>query len=100
MIPPDMQIKVKMPSTFIFCKFYVAARGFEKRTVFYPMKTSHHTSPSIVSITPLLGPSVANVFASLMLERHAPSSHLYGTSHMSSMEPFSRKRVRSVGVTS
>src|SRR4051812_48582440 len=64
------------------------------------MKTSHNTNPAIVSITPLSGPSIANVFAKLMLERQTPPNHLYGTSHMSSVEPVSHKRVRSVGAAS
>src|SRR3954467_6533125 len=33
MIPPTCKLKLKMPFYFIFCKFYVAARGFEKRTI-------------------------------------------------------------------
>src|ERR1043165_4050546 len=32
MIPPTCKLKLKTPFYFIFCKFYVAARGFEKRT--------------------------------------------------------------------
>ena len=67
-----MQIKVKTPFYFIFCKFYAAARSFKKRTIFYRTKTSHNTNPAIVSITPLSGPSVANVSAKLMLERQTP----------------------------
>src|ERR1041385_4437727 len=71
MIPLSCKLKLKTPFYFIFCKFYVAARGFEKRTAFYPAKTSHNTNPVIVSITPLSGPSVANIFASLMQrDRH------------------------------
>src|SRR3954469_11816131 len=99
MIPLTCKLKLKRLLLYIF-KFYVAAKGFRERTPFYPAKTSHNTNPAIVSITPLLGPSVANVFTSLMLERQTPPSHLYGTSHMSSVEPVSRKHVRSVGATS
>src|ERR1041385_4061394 len=98
--PPNAKLNLKTLSYFIFCNFYVAARGFGKRTAFYPAKTSHNTNPAIVSITPQSGPSVANVFASLMLERQTNPSHLYGTSHMSSVEPVSRKRVRSVEAAS
>src|ERR1041385_2814314 len=90
------KLKLKTPFYFIFCKFYVAARGFQKRTAFYPAKTSHNTNPAIVSITPLSGPSVANIFASLMQRDRQPPATLYSTSHMSSVEPVSRKRVRSV----
>src|ERR1041385_7153009 len=31
--PLTCKLKLKTPFYFIFCKFYVAARGFEKRTV-------------------------------------------------------------------
>ena len=71
MIPPTCKLKLKTSFYFIFCKFYVAARGFVKRTIFYPAKTSHNTNLAILSITPLSGPSVANIFASLMQrDRH------------------------------
>src|SRR3954462_8905830 len=88
----------KTPFYFSLCKFYVAARGFEREDRFYPAKNMpQHRLPS-VSITPLSGPSVANIFASLMQKDTPPPTFtLYGTSHMSSMEPVSRKRVRSVG---
>ena len=60
-----------MPFYFSLCKFYVAARGFEKRSDFYSAKNMpQHQSP-IISITPLNGPSIANIFASLMQrDRH------------------------------
>src|SRR3954469_17394614 len=71
MIPLTCKLKLKRLLLYIF-KFYVAAKGFRERTPFYLAKTSHNTNPAIVSITPLLGPFVANVFASLMLERQTP----------------------------
>src|ERR1041385_6433202 len=55
-----------MPFYFSLCKFYVAARGFKRENRFYPAKNMpQHRLPS-VSITPLSGPSIANIFASLM----------------------------------
>src|SRR3954465_6822487 len=59
------------PFYFILCKFYVATRGFEREYRFYPAKNMpQHRLPSD-SITPLSGPSVANIFASLMQrDRH------------------------------
>src|SRR4051812_47527875 len=58
-----------------------------------------HRLPS-VSITPLSGPSVANIFASLVQRDRHPPSTLYGTSHMSRVEPVSRKRVSRPGAAS
>src|SRR3954463_545857 len=85
------------PFYFSLCKFYVAARGFERENRFYPAKNMpQHRLPSI-SITPLSGPSVANIFASLMQRDRHPPTTLYGTSHMSSVETVSHKRVRSFG---
>ena len=66
MIAPTCKLKLKTPFYFIFCNFYVAA------TVSMPTKTSHNTNPTIVSITTLSGPFIANVFAKLMLERQTP----------------------------
>ena len=57
---------------FIFCKFYVADRAFEIEPFLCLRTYNHNTNSAIVSITPLSGPSVANVFASLMLERQTP----------------------------
>ena len=57
---------------FIFCKFYVADRAFEIEPFLCLRTDNHNTNPAILSITPLSGPSVANVFASLMLERQTP----------------------------
>src|SRR4051812_18858244 len=71
---------------FIFCKFYVAAREFNNST--------------IVSITPRSGPSIANVFASVMLERQTLPKTLIWYNHMSSEEPVSCKRVRLVRAAS
>src|SRR3954469_118351 len=81
---------------FIFCKFYVAARAFEIEP-FLCLRTYNHNNSAIVSITALSWPSAANVFAKLILERQTPQRHLYGTSHMSSVEPVSHKCIRSVG---
>src|ERR1041385_9011397 len=50
------KLKLKTPFYFIFCKFYVAARGFEKRTAFYPAKTSHNTNPQLSLLHPCRGP--------------------------------------------
>ena len=96
--PPSCKLKLNA-STLSFVSF-TWLLGVSRNNRFYPTKTSHNTNPAIVSITPLSGPSVANIFASLMLERQTPPSHLYGTSHMSSVEPVSRKHVRSVGAAS
>ena len=57
---------------FIFCKFYVADRAFEIELFLCLRTYNHNTNSAIVSITPLSGPSIANVFASLMLERQTP----------------------------
>ena len=66
------------PFYFSLCKFYVAARGFERENRFYPAKTCHNIDSPIVSITPLSGPSVANIFASLMQrDRHPPSHFIW-----------------------
>ena len=54
---------------FIFCKFYVADRAFEIEPFLCLRTYNHNTNSAIVSITPLSGPSVAIIFASLMLER-------------------------------
>src|ERR1041385_4479591 len=69
--PPSCKLKLNAFYS-IFCKFYVAARGFDRENRFYPAKTSHNTNSTIASITPLSGPSVANIFASLLLERQTP----------------------------
>src|SRR3954468_12915068 len=97
MIPPDMHIKVKNAFLLYLLQILRGCKGFRENNRFYPAKTSHNTNPAIVSITPLSGPSVANIFASLMQRDRHPPATLYGTSHMSSVEPVSRKRVRSVG---
>ena len=94
--PPSCKVNLNA-FYFIFCKFYVAGRGVERENRFVLRKKCHDSDSTIVSVTPLSGSSVANIFASLMLERQTPPSLLYGTSHMSSVEPVSRKRVRSVG---
>src|SRR3954467_4168679 len=92
-----MQSKVKTPFYFSLCKFYMTARGFERENRFLSCENMpQHRSP-IVSITHLSGPSVANTFASLIQRDRHPPNHLYGTSNMSSVEPVSPKRVRSVG---
>ena len=60
---------------FIFCKFYVAARGFEREPFLsYENKPQHQFDNCIYY--PLPGPSIANIFASLMLERQAPPKPL------------------------
>src|ERR1043165_4813018 len=96
MIPLSCKLKLKRLLLYLL-QVLRGCSGFQERIVSILRKPCHNTNSAIVSITPLSGPSVANVFASLMLERQTPPSHLYGTSHMSSVEPVSRKRVRSVG---
>src|SRR3954468_2250933 len=96
MIPPTCKLKLKTPFYFIFCKFYVAARGFEKRTAFYPTKTSHNTNPQLSLLHPCRGPPLKTSSHRLCRETDPSLATLYGTSHMSSVEPVSRKRVRSV----
>ena len=71
---PLLQIKF-ICFYFIFCKFYMVD-GVSRENCFYPTKSSHNTNSAIVSITPLSGPSVANVYASLMLERQTPPKPL------------------------
>src|ERR1041385_4663417 len=85
------------PFYFSFCKFYVAARGFERENRFYPAK-KHATTPSPIRLyyTPVGALRCKNLRIA-NAERQTPPATLYGTSHMSSVEPVSRKRVRSVG---
>ena len=72
MIPPDMQIKVENAFLLYLLQVLHGCWGFREKNHFYPTKTSHNTNPAIVSITPLSGPSIANVFAKLMLETQTP----------------------------
>src|ERR1044071_5692588 len=95
-----MQSKVKMSFYFSLCKFYVAARGFERENRFYPAE-KHATTPSPIRLyyTPV-GALRCKYLRIANAERQTPPATLYGTSHMSSVEPVSRKRVRSVGAAS
>src|SRR4051812_8450794 len=95
-----MQSKVKRLSTLAYASFTWPLEVSGERTVSILRKTCHNTDSSIVSITPLSEPSIASIFSSLMLERQTHPGHLYGTSHMSSVEPVSHNRVRSVGAAS
>ena len=67
-----MQSKVKHLSTLACASFMWLLGVSRERTDFYPTKNMRqHRLPSI-SITSVSGPSVANVFAKLMLERQTP----------------------------
>src|ERR1041385_7919082 len=92
-----MQSKVKRLST-LACASFTWLLGVSREITVSILRKNmpQHRLPS-VSITPLSGPFVANIFASLMQRDRHPPATLYGASHMSSLEPVSRKRVRSVG---
>src|ERR1041385_6983726 len=89
-----MQSKVKRLSTLACASFTWLLGVSRERTVSILRKTCHNT----VSHPSLLHPCRGlNIFTSLMQRDIHPPDTLYGTSHMSSVEPVSRKRVRSVG---
>src|SRR3954469_19629322 len=96
MIPPTCKLKLKTSLYFIFCKFYVAARGFEKRTVSILRKQATTPIHNCLYYTPV-GALRCKHLRIANAERHTPPATLYGTSHMSIVEQVSRKRVRSVG---
>ena len=70
MIPPFCKLKL-IRFYFIFCKFYVADRGFGRELFLSYEKKPQHQLGNCLYYTPF-GPSVVNVFVSLMLERQTP----------------------------
>ena len=98
MIPPFCKLKL-IRFYFIFCKFYMTARGFEKEPFLSYENMQQHQSGNCIYYTPVGALRCKRLCKANVRERDTPS-HLYGTSHMSSVEPVSRKCVRSVGATS
>ena len=98
MIPPFCKLKL-IYFYFIFCKFYVAARGFEKEPFLSYENKPQHQFSNYLYYTPV-GALRCKHLRIANVERQTPPNHLYGTSHMSSVEPVSRKRIRSVGAAS
>src|ERR1041385_2827050 len=94
-----MQIKVKTPSTLSFASFTWLLRGFERELLSILRKQA--TTPILQSSlhTPVGALRCKRLCVANVRETDTPS-HLYGTSHMSSVKPVSCKRVRSVGVAS
>src|SRR3954469_3380193 len=99
MIPSTCKLKLKTPFYFIFCKFYVAARGFEKNRFLSCENKPQHQSRNCLYYTPVGALRCKRLRKDNVRETDTPI-HLYGTSHMSSVEPVSRKRVRSVEAAS
>src|SRR3954463_11697449 len=102
-----MQIKVKTPSTLSFASFMWLLRGFERESLsilrkklFLPCKKKpQHQSCNRLYYTPVGALRCKRLCVANVRETDTPN-HLYGTSHMSSVEPVSHKRVRSVGAAS
>src|SRR3954465_10230787 len=91
-----MQSKVKRISTLACASFTWLLGVSRERTVSILRK--HATTPSPIRLyyTPV-GALRCKHLHIANAERQTPPATLYGTSHMSSVEPVSRKRVRSVG---
>ena len=88
--------KIKLDAFyFIFCMFYVTARA----SVQEPFLTYESATTAIRYLSllhPFRGPPLQMLYQ-LLQERQTPASHIYGTSHMSGVEPVSRKSTRKVG---
>ena len=53
---------------FIYCKFYVVARAFALEPFLNYELSNHNMNPTVVSITPLSGPSVVNAISTIEWE--------------------------------
>src|SRR4051812_41972873 len=91
-----MQSKVKRLSTLACASFTWLLGVSRERTVSIMRKTCHNIVSHPSLLHPCRGPRCKHLRIA-NAERQTPLTTLYGTSHISSMEPFSRKRVRSVG---
>src|SRR3954467_13601282 len=99
MIPPNMQIKVKTLSTLSFASF-TWLLGVSRKEPFLSYENKpQHQSCNCLYYTPVGALRCKRLHKANVRETDTPN-HLYGTSHMSSVEPVSRKRVRSVGAAS
>ena len=95
MMPP-CQLKL-IRFYFIFCKFYVAARGFEREPFLSYESKPQHQFGNCLYYTPFGALRCKRLRIANVRETNTPQSHLYGTSHMSSVELVLRKRTHKVG---
>src|ERR1043165_3752450 len=91
-----MQRKVKRLSILACASFTWLLGVSRERTVSIMRKTCHNTVSHPSLLHPCWGPPLQTSLHRKGRETNPPPATLYGTSHMSSVEPVSRKRVRSV----
>ena len=94
MMPP-CKLKFRL-LYFIFYKFYVADRAFEIEPFLSYENKPQHQFGNCLYYTPVGALRCKRLRVANVRETDTPS-HLYGISHMSSVEPASRKRTHKVG---
>ena len=60
---------------FISCMFYVAARAFAQEP-FLTYENNHNSDKTIVSITPLSGPSIVNAISTIVGDTDTRQPHI------------------------
>src|SRR3954464_8215109 len=96
---PFCKLKLKRLSTLSFACFTWLLGVLTKELFLSYENKPQHQSRNRLYYTPVGALRCKRLRKANVRDTDTPS-HLYGTSHMSSVEPVSRKRVRSVGAAS